>query len=109
VLAALIRLGAMSARTGAEEMCGRDEDFSLRLGGLRLQSLYQKRRSPVTLAQAIAALQVPAHKANNNCVQDAQWRLRDAIKLALRGGTEADKAPSYVVKSVADLRSWLVL
>ena len=60
----------------------------------------------MTIAEAITAHDaIPADKRNNNCVQDAQWRLRDAIKLAdTIGHTEA---PSYVVKAVHDLRSWL--
>lgn len=55
------------------------------------------------MQEARDALTVPAHKANNNCVQDAQWRLRDALKLA----GDRDLAPSWVVKAVQDLRSWL--
>jgi hypothetical protein len=45
--------------------------------------------------------------SNNNCVQDAQWRLRDALKLARQRLSDTDPAPSYVVKAVKDLRSWL--
>ena len=57
----------------------------------------------MTMDEARTALIVPAHKANNNCVQDAQWRLRDALKLA---GNRVD-APTYVAKAVNDLKSWL--
>lgn len=65
----------------------------------------------MTMDEARAALIVPAHKANNNCVQDAQWRLRDAIKLAMTRAANVDggMAPSYVVKAVNDLKSWVVL
>lgn len=59
------------------------------------------------IAEAIAAHKVPAHKANNNCVQDAQWRLHDAIKLAKHSRCDTDEAPSYVVKAVNDLKSWV--
>lgn len=63
----------------------------------------------MTLTEATAALTVPASKANNNCVQDAQWRLRDMLKLAKAGepGCGGNAAPAYVVKAVNDLRSWL--
>lgn len=61
----------------------------------------------MTFAEAHAALNVPAHKANNNCVQDAQWRLRDALKLAARMGSET--VPSYVARAVTDLQSWVDL
>lgn len=61
----------------------------------------------MTLDEATAALTVPANKVNNNCVQDAQWRLRYALKLASASREGTDEAPNYVVKAVADLRSWL--
>jgi hypothetical protein len=61
----------------------------------------------MTMLDAHNAHTVPAHKANNNCVQDAQWRLRDALTLAGRMHALTDAAPSYVVKAVSDLRSWL--
>lgn len=61
-----------------------------------------------TIALATAALNVPASTQNNNCVQDAQWRLRDALKLAASCRDE-DVAPSYVLKAVADLQSWVNL
>jgi hypothetical protein len=59
----------------------------------------------MTMHEATTALIVPAHRANDNCVRDAQWRLRDAIKLANLAGWE--KAPSYVVAAVDALKSWL--
>jgi hypothetical protein len=61
----------------------------------------------MTMNEARAALVVPTSKANNNCVQDAQTRLREALKLAQMAGSRSDEAPSYVVKAVQDLRSWL--
>ena len=62
----------------------------------------------MTLVEALAAHDaIPADKRNNNCVQDAQWRLRDMIKLAERVERNTEEAPSYVVKAVRDLRSWL--
>lgn len=59
-----------------------------------------------TIAIARAALEVPASVQNNNCVQDGQWRLRDALKLAAPCKDE-DPAPSYVLKAVRDLQSWV--
>lgn len=61
----------------------------------------------MTLSEAEATLVVPADKANNNCVQDAQWRLRDVLKLAYRERQPTDEAPSYVVERVNNLKSWL--
>lgn len=61
----------------------------------------------MNIATATAALDVPANMRNNNCVMDAQWRLRDALKLAARRHTADADAPTYVVQAVADLRSWL--
>lgn len=64
--------------------------------------------APLTMNEASAALNdVPAKFLNNNCVRDAQWRLADAIQLACHGGFEYEAAPSYVVKAVNDLASWL--
>jgi hypothetical protein len=60
----------------------------------------------LTLAAASLALKVPAEFVNNNCVQDAQWRLREAISLAMESRSGSDEAPSYVRKAVNDLRSW---
>ena len=61
----------------------------------------------MTMNEAAAALKVPAICANNNCVRDAQWRLRESLRVArqLRDGTDA--APDYVVRSVAALQSWV--
>lgn len=59
-----------------------------------------------TIAAAIAALEVPASVQNSNVVQDAQWRLRDALKLAAPYKDE-DPAPSYVLKAVHGLQSWV--
>lgn len=61
----------------------------------------------LTLSAVAEFLKVPAHCANNNCVQDAQWRLRDALKLAASVRVAHTEAPSYVVKAVADLQSWV--
>lgn len=61
----------------------------------------------MTLNEArLAAAQVPAHLVNNNCVQDGQYRLREALALAERFYGSDDPAPAYVRKAVADLRSW---
>jgi hypothetical protein len=73
---------------------------------LVLMSPTKKETAKMTMNEAIAALKVPANKANNNCVQDAQWRLREAIALA-SWGNDPHTAPSYVVKAVNDLKSWL--
>lgn len=59
-----------------------------------------------TIAIARAALEVPASVQNSNVVQDAQWRLRDALRLAAPCRDE-DPAPSYVLKAVRDLQSWV--
>lgn len=59
----------------------------------------------MSLTEARARLALPADKANNNCVQDARLRLREAIILAESTG-RAD-APSYVLKAIRDLDSWL--
>jgi hypothetical protein len=59
------------------------------------------------MQDARRALEVPASKANDNCVQDAQWRLRDVLDLAGRYYTSTEPAPDYVVRSVLALRSWL--
>lgn len=62
---------------------------------------------PMTMHQAARALtEIPADKVNDNCVLDAQWRLRDAIKLAYNLYTPDDAAPSYVIERVKNLRSW---
>ena len=62
----------------------------------------------MTMNEASAALNdVPVKFLNNNCVQDAARRLRAALDLACHGGFEYDAAPSYVVKAVNDLASWL--
>jgi hypothetical protein len=65
----------------------------------------------MTIAEARAALIVPAHLRNNNCVQAAQSRLREEIALATNPRViplaDTDRAPDYVVKAVRDLRSWL--
>lgn len=60
-------------------------------------------------AARAAVTSIPAHKCNDNCVQDAQCRLRDALKLASHFHTGTDIAPSYVARAVADLQSWLDL
>lgn len=46
-------------------------------------------------------IEIPAALVNNNCVQDACARLREALKLS--GGRET----SYVTKARDDLKSWL--
>lgn len=61
----------------------------------------------MTMNEATAALIVPANLANNNCVQDAQWRLRDLLKLASNSRSGEDTAPDYVARSVTSLKSWL--
>lgn len=66
----------------------------------------------MTMNEARAALVVPAQFRNNNCVQDAQWRLREVLALASSGASslrrgDDDEAPSYVAQRVANLRSWL--
>ena len=64
--------------------------------------------APLTMSEARAAIRaIPVQYLNNNCVQDAQWRLADAIQLACHGRFEYDVAPDYVVKAVNDLASWL--
>jgi hypothetical protein len=61
--------------------------------------------APLTMTEARAALSaIPFRFLNNNCVQDAAARLRAAMDLA--GDRDVD-APSYVVKAVNDLASWL--
>lgn len=62
-----------------------------------------------TIADVAATLNVPASTANNNCVQDAQWRLRDALKLAAHFYTDDDPAPDYVLTAAAGLKSWVDL
>ena len=59
-----------------------------------------------TIADAILALDVPVSAQNSNCVLDAQWRLRDALKLAAPYRIDG-AAPGYVLKAVADLKSWV--
>lgn len=59
------------------------------------------------MQDARKALEVPASKANNNCVQDAQWRLREVLELASQRYTSTEAAPDYVVRMVCALRSWL--
>lgn len=64
--------------------------------------------APLKMTEARDALHdVPAKFLNDNCVRDAQWRLRAALELACHGGFEYDAAPDYVVKAVNDLASWI--
>jgi hypothetical protein len=60
-----------------------------------------------TIATAAATLNVPASTQNNNCVQDAAWRLRDALKLAAHFYKDEDAAPDYVLTAAAGLKSWV--
>jgi len=60
-----------------------------------------------TVADAKTALNVPAAVQNNNCVQDAQWRLRAALDLAAPYYADADPAPDYVLQALAGLESWI--
>lgn len=63
--------------------------------------------APLTMTEARAALRaIPVQYLNNNCVQDACARLRAALDLAI-GEPNRVVAPSYVVKAVTDLASWL--
>ena len=62
---------------------------------------------PYTIANARAALVVPPATANNNCVIDGQFRLREALKLASNFYGEADAAPDYVLRAVSGLESWV--
>lgn len=65
----------------------------------------------LTISQARVALNVPARCANNNCVIDGQARLREALDLAMGGKTqlytEDSEAPSYVLRAVKGLQSWI--
>jgi hypothetical protein len=63
--------------------------------------------TPLTMTEARAAIRaIPVQYLNNNCVQDAAARLRAAKDLASGEPNRVD-APSYVVKAVNDLASWL--
>jgi hypothetical protein len=63
--------------------------------------------APLTMTEARAAIRaIPVQYLNNNCVQDAAARLRAAMDLASGEPNRVD-APSYVVKAVNDLASWL--
>ena len=59
----------------------------------------------MTIKEAEAFLKVPFKYANNNCVQDQQKRLREALDLANELGHK--EAPPYVQKEVRSLLSWL--
>lgn len=61
----------------------------------------------MTMNEARSALIVPADKANNNCVQDAQARLRSALDLAGNFHSGDEPAPAYVVEMVRCLTNWL--
>lgn len=50
---------------------------------------------------------IPVDKRNNNCVQDGQWRLREALKLADNFYGPDEVVPDYVLKAVKGLQSWL--
>lgn len=63
----------------------------------------------MTINDAIAALEVPEHKRNDNCVQDAQARLREKLRLAQKFHADTEEAPDFVQKSVRSLQSWLAL
>lgn len=64
--------------------------------------------APLKMTEARDALHdVPAKFLNDNCVQDAQWRLADALELATDFYNEDAAAPDYVVKAVNDLASWI--
>lgn len=63
----------------------------------------------MTMNEARAALTVPTNLANNNCVQDAQARLREVLALTGRVGDDGgdSEAPSYVVERVRWLKNWI--
>jgi hypothetical protein len=60
----------------------------------------------MTINEARSYLNVPADKANNNCVYDARMRLREVLALAERFYRGDDMAPEYVVERVRWLKSW---
>jgi hypothetical protein len=67
----------------------------------------ETKESKMTIDEAVKKLNVPVEVQNVNTVQDAQWRLRDALKLASRRLSGSDDAPSYVLEAVRGLDSWI--
>ena len=59
-------------------------------------------QTAITAAGPLLAL-----RSNDNCVQDAQARLRAALALASRYYGPADFAPTYVARRISDLLDWL--
>lgn len=52
---------------------------------------------------------LPSDVCNDNCVQDALWRLRGALRIVDRTGIyrEVDEAPEHLVKARDALRDWI--